>query len=67
MTSQFMDEQKLVEIVEELKADIYHKHEVRSERELGILLQELKKAVEKDCQASLKGRSKPELSEDWYR
>jgi len=54
-----------VEIVEEIKADIYHKHEVRSERELGILLQELKKAVEKDCQA--KGRSKPDLNEDWYR
>jgi hypothetical protein len=65
MTSQFMDEEKLVEIVEELKADIYHKHEVRSERELGILLQELKKAVERDCQA--KGRSKPDLNEDWYR
>jgi len=62
-----MDEQKLVEIVEELKADIYHKHEVRSERELGILLQELKKAVEKDCQASNRTGSKPELNEDWYR
>lgn len=58
--SKMLDEEKLVEIVEEVRDSLYQEYEVRSKRELDLIVKELQKAINKDYRSALENQNHAE-------